>query len=223
MVAAGKTGRVMGGVTGIAGYVWGQQRTDTPTPKRMDMASFTTNFARFFGLDPAIDRMDAHDDEYVDDHDDRDTGYRSRYGSESRLSDRYGRDRDEYVRDEDGYYDARDDEEVDRRPSSVGRYSPQHLRAIEEPVEPKHVHFVPKADFQDRFSEARDIGLAFRDNDIVTFDLSELDDVEATRYMDFAAGMAFALRGRIRQDGRSFTLIPDGVELPDTERDRMSV
>ena len=118
---------------------------------------------------------------------------------------------------------ARDDEEVDRRPSSVGRYSPQHLRAIEEPVEPNHVHFVPKADFQDRFSEARDIGLAFRDNDIVTFDLSELDDVEATRYMDFAAGMAFALRGRIRQDGRSFTLIPDGVELPDTERDRMSV
>lgn len=184
------------------------------------MASFTTNFARFFGLDPAIERMEPHDDEYAEDLD-RDRGYGRRYGSDSRLDDGYGRDG--YGRDEDRYYGSRDDEDLDRRPSSVGRYAPQHLRPLDEPIEPKHVHFVPKADFQDRFSEARDIGLAFRDNDIVTFDLSELDDAEATRYMDFAAGMAFALRGRIRQDGRSFTLIPEGVELPDTEHDRMSV
>ena len=65
--------------------------------------------------------------------------------------------------------------------------------------------------------------LLSRDGDIVVFDLVDLEPGERKRYLDFVAGLAFALRGRIEADGTRFTLLPEGVELSDTDRDRLSV
>ena len=73
------------------------------------------------------------------------------------------------------------------------------------------------------YNEARVIGENFRDGDIVVFDLVDLEPGERKRYLDFVAGLAFALRGRIEADGTRFTLLPEGVELSDTDRDRLSV
>lgn len=84
-------------------------------------------------------------------------------------------------------------------------------------------HITPKTEFLDKYSEAREIGENFRDGDIVVFDLVDLEPGERKRYLDFVAGLAFALRGRIEADGTRFTLLPEGVELSDTDRDRLSV
>ena len=84
-------------------------------------------------------------------------------------------------------------------------------------------HITPKTDFLDKYSEAKDIGEAFRDGDIVVFDLVDLEPAERKRYLDFVAGLAFALRGVIEADGTRFTLLPGGVTLSDAERDRLSV
>ena len=51
----------------------------------------------------------------------------------------------------------------------------------------------------------------------------DLEPAERKRYLDFVAGLAFALRGVIEADGTRFTLLPGGVTLSDAERDRLSV
>lgn len=45
------------------------------------------------------------------------------------------------------------------------------------------------------YSEARTIGERFRDGSPVIMDLVSMDNADAKRLVDFAAGLAFALRG----------------------------
>ena len=49
------------------------------------------------------------------------------------------------------------------------------------------------------YSEARTIGERFRDGTPVIMDLVSMDNADAKRLVDFAAGLAFALRGFVRQ------------------------
>ena len=49
------------------------------------------------------------------------------------------------------------------------------------------------------YSEARTIGERFRDGQPVIMDLVSMDNADAKRLVDFAAGLAFALRGSLRQ------------------------
>ena len=49
------------------------------------------------------------------------------------------------------------------------------------------------------YSEARTIGERFRDGTPVIMDLVTMDNADAKRLVDFAAGLAFALRGIVRQ------------------------
>lgn len=63
------------------------------------------------------------------------------------------------------------------------------------------------------FSEARVIGEKYREGKPVILDMTEMDDADARRLVDFAAGLAFALRGSIdKVTTKVFMLLP-----PDTD------
>ena len=64
------------------------------------------------------------------------------------------------------------------------------------------------------YREARTIGEHFRDGVPVIINLTEMDEGDARRLVDFAAGLAFALRGSIdKVTSRVFLLTPADVEV----------
>lgn len=73
------------------------------------------------------------------------------------------------------------------------------------------------------YNEARTIGERYRDGIPVIINLTELDDAAAKRLVDFAAGLAFALRGSIdKVTSRVFLLSPSGVEVSAEDRRRLA-
>jgi cell division inhibitor SepF len=71
------------------------------------------------------------------------------------------------------------------------------------------------------FGEARVIGEKFREGKPVILDMTEMDDAGARRLVDFAAGLAFALRGSIdKVTTKVFMLLPpdtDAADIPTYE------
>jgi cell division inhibitor SepF len=64
------------------------------------------------------------------------------------------------------------------------------------------------------YNEARQIGERFRDGSPVIMNLTEMDEADAKRLVDFAAGLAFGLRGTIeRVTNRVFLLSPANVQV----------
>ena len=64
------------------------------------------------------------------------------------------------------------------------------------------------------YNEARTIGEHFRDGVPVIMNLTEMDDHDAKRLVDFAAGLIFGLRGSIeRVTNKVFLLSPQNVEV----------
>ena len=64
------------------------------------------------------------------------------------------------------------------------------------------------------YNEARQIGEHFRGGTPVIMNLTEMDDVDAKRLVDFAAGLIFGLRGSIeRVTNKVFLLSPEHVEV----------
>jgi cell division inhibitor SepF len=73
------------------------------------------------------------------------------------------------------------------------------------------------------YNEARVIGERYRDGIPVIMNLTEMDDVAAKRLVDFAAGLAFALRGSIEKvTNRVFLLSPPNVEVSATDRRKLA-
>lgn len=68
------------------------------------------------------------------------------------------------------------------------------------------------------YNEAKNIGEAFRGGVPVIMNLSDMDDADAKRIVDFAAGLAFGLRGSIeRVTSKVFLLSPSHVEVDGAE------
>lgn len=64
------------------------------------------------------------------------------------------------------------------------------------------------------YNEARTIGEHFRDGVPVIMNLSEMDEADAKRLVDFAAGLVFGLRGGFeRVTNRVFLLSPPNVQV----------
>ena len=73
------------------------------------------------------------------------------------------------------------------------------------------------------YNEARAIGERYRDGVPVIMNLTELDDAAAKRLVDFAAGLAFALRGSIdKVTSRVFLLTPADVEVSADDARRLA-
>jgi cell division inhibitor SepF len=72
------------------------------------------------------------------------------------------------------------------------------------------------------YNEARTIGERFRDGMPVIMNLSEMDDADAKRLVDFAAGLSFGLRGSIeRVTAKVFLLSPQNVDVTAEDKARI--
>jgi cell division inhibitor SepF len=93
-----------------------------------------------------------------------------------------------------------------------------------EPSEPRRVSLSRITTVHPRsYNEARTIGERYRDGIPVIMNLTELDDAAAKRLVDFAAGLAFALRGSIdKVTSRVFLLSPDGVDVSAEDRRKLA-
>jgi cell division inhibitor SepF len=192
----------------------------------------------YFGMAP----MDDYDDEYYED-DDRGAarGY-SRRPREDRFDDEgYGRGYDsrEYDEAPGGYRSSYRDEfeprlrgprDFDRptprfsalRGSTRGALAmdPRRMAELFDAGSPlsKITTLRPKD-----YSEARTIGERFRDGTPVIMDLVSMDNADAKRLVDFAAGLAFALRGSFDKVAtKVFLLSPADIDVSAEERRRIA-
>ena len=133
-----------------------------------------------------------------------------------------------------GYYDEYDDQQRPRnqeqaRPAQVAniaeRRRPQPA-AAPGPVAPQNVvaelsritTLHPRT-----YNEARTIGENFREGVPVIMNLSEMDDADAKRLVDFAAGLVFAVRGTIeRVTAKVFLLSPPNVSVAAEDKQRIA-
>ncbi|GAB3274800.1 cell division protein SepF [Parasphingorhabdus pacifica] len=73
------------------------------------------------------------------------------------------------------------------------------------------------------YSEARTIGEQYRDGTPVIMNLTEMDEADAKRLVDFAAGLAFAMRGSIEKvTNRVFLLSPPNVDVAAEDKRRLA-
>ena len=195
----------------------------------------------YFGMAP----MEDYDDEYYED-DDRGAarGY-SRRPRDDRFDDEggygrgyEGRDYDEppasyrsAYRDEDRFESRlRGPREFDRptprfsalRGSTRGALAmdPRRMAELFDAGSPlsKITTLRPKD-----YSEARTIGERFRDGTPVIMDLVSMDNADAKRLVDFAAGLAFALRGSFDKVAtKVFLLSPADIDVSAEERRRIA-
>jgi cell division inhibitor SepF len=189
----------------------------------------------YFGMAP----MDDYDDEYYED-DDRSPsrGYSRRSRDDRFEDDAYGRDYDEQPTGYRGGY--RDEDRFEPRPRGPREYDrpaprlgalrgstrgalamdPRRMAALFEEGSPlaKITTLRPKD-----YSEARTIGERFRDGTPVIMDLVTMDNADAKRLVDFAAGLAFALRGSFDKVAtKVFLLSPADIDVSAEERRRIA-
>jgi cell division inhibitor SepF len=73
------------------------------------------------------------------------------------------------------------------------------------------------------YNEARTIGEHFREGTPVIMNLTEMDDADAKRLVDFAAGLSFGLRGSIeRVTNKVFLLSPQNVHVTAEDKARIA-
>jgi cell division inhibitor SepF len=73
------------------------------------------------------------------------------------------------------------------------------------------------------YNEAKTIGEHFRDGVPVIMNLSDMNDADAKRLVDFAAGLVFGLRGSIeRVTSKVFLLSPEHVEVSGEDSETVS-
>nr|WP_304440728.1 cell division protein SepF [Jiangella sp. DSM 45060] len=162
--------------------------------------------AVYLGL---VEDRDRYDDEYTDD--DYDEAYADEYEEaaaeepEERLPER--RDRERAPERE---HTATVASLADRRPVQAVRRAPAMREARITTLHPR------------TYNEARTLGEHFRDGTPVIMNLSEMDDVDAKRLVDFAAGLIFGLRGSIdRVTAKVFLLTPADVSVTAEDKARM--
>jgi cell division inhibitor SepF len=161
--------------------------------------------------------------------------------------DRYD-DYDDYVEpDELDDRDVRRDDRHDLRQGDVRHADTRHLDARHEargavPLrEERHTNVatlpdrrpsaVPSAGSLDRittihprtYNEAKQIGESFRSGTPVIMNLTDMDDSDAKRLVDFAAGLVFGLHGTIeRVTAKVFLLSPANVSVTAEDKARMA-
>lgn len=200
----------------------------------------------YFGMAP----MDDYEDDYYDDDDhapvrsyrrpreDRfeEDGYPRGFDGMGAMSDERRRDYDDPPSYRAGFDDARFEprlrspREFDRTPprfagvrgSTRGALAmdPRGMAELFEAGSPlaKITTLRPKD-----YSEARTIGERFRDGTPVIMDLVSMDNADAKRLVDFAAGLAFALRGSFDKVAtKVFLLSPADVDVTAEQRRRIA-
>lgn len=181
---------------------------------------------------------------------DDDAGYDDRRYDGSRFEDRRYDDRRYGDDDLDGFDDDFE-EPAPPRPSARSERSTTRpvSRVVPAPAAPTHdnLALAPQLALRERavvsappsteedasyrittlhptnYNEARTIGEHFRNSIPVIMNLTEMDESDAKRLVDFAAGLAFGLRGSIeRVTNRVFLLSPANVTVTAEDKARIA-
>jgi cell division inhibitor SepF len=133
----------------------------------------------------------------------------------------------------DGGYDDEDD--YDERAHVVRRHEEPTLR-VTRPDEVPERRPAPRQEPEDpldayrittvhprNYNEARIIGEHFRDGTPVIMNLTDMDDSDAKRLVDFSAGLVFGRHGSIeRVTQKVFLLTPANVEITAEDKSRIA-
>jgi len=130
---------------------------------------------------------------------------------------------------EDEYYDEYDDQPARReerrevRPAPVANLA-EHRRPHPAPAAGVVAELSRITTLHPRtYNEARTIGENFREGVPVIMNLSEMDDADAKRLVDFSAGLVFAVRGNIeRVTNKVFLLSPPNVTVAAEDKARIA-
>ena len=129
--------------------------------------------------------------------------------------------------DDEYYEDERDRQEMVAQPRRTER-GPEHAPEREAQVTPirQHSNVVAMAPAVEEsmhrittihprsYNDAKAIGESFRDGVPVIMNLSDMQDGDAKRMVDFSAGLVFGLRGTIeRVTSKVFLLSPEFVQV----------
>ncbi|HSS68353.1 MAG TPA: cell division protein SepF [Nocardioidaceae bacterium] len=138
------------------------------------------------------------------------------------------------LEDTDRYEDDYYDDEVDGRDESANRpvravrddTSGSTVASLDERRRPRavaHAELARITTLHPRtYNEARTIGEHFREGTPVIMNLSEMDDSDAKRLVDFSAGLVFATRGTIeRVTSKVFLLSPPNVSVAAEDKQRI--
>ncbi|TVT55597.1 cell division protein SepF [Amycolatopsis cynarae] len=109
---------------------------------------------------------------------------------------------------------------VDRQPEPVARLRPvpEAARAAQRDPLSRITTLHPTS-----FLDARAIGEAYREGVPVIINLTEMDNADAKRLVDFSAGLAFALRGSMdKVTNKVFLLSPPDIEVTAEDRRRIA-
>ncbi|WP_040161709.1 cell division protein SepF [Nigerium massiliense] len=112
-----------------------------------------------------------------------------------------------------------------RRPSAAPTSVPQPApKAPERQSQPQAADLSRIITVHPRtYNEARTIGEHFRDGVPVIMNLSEMEDSDAKRLVDFSAGLIFGLRGAIeRITSKVFLLSPNNVHVTAEDKERIA-
>ena len=133
--------------------------------------------------------------------------------------DETARERDVPVRQDAPVRAVRDEDERPRQGGEVAQL-PRRTPVSQVVREPKMSELNRITTIHPRtYNEAKNIGEAFRGGVPVIMNLTDMDDADAKRLVDFAAGLAFGLHGAIeRVTSKVFLLSPEHVEVDGNER-----
>jgi cell division inhibitor SepF len=137
--------------------------------------------------------------------------------------DEYDDSYDDYDEPRDERHDARADRAErrrDARPAPVTDLAERRQRPVQGTVAElsRITTLHPRT-----YNEARTIGENYRDGTPVIMNLSEMDDDDAKRLVDFAAGLVFATRGTIeRVTNKVFLLSPPNVSVAAEDKRRIA-
>jgi cell division inhibitor SepF len=105
---------------------------------------------------------------------------------------------------------------VEPQPEPVVRTRPSQEQAVHPLSKITTLH--PSS-----YMEARTIGERYRDGNPVIMNLTEMSDADAKRLVDFAAGLAFALRGSMdKVTNKVFLISPPDVDVTAEDRRRIA-
>jgi cell division inhibitor SepF len=124
-------------------------------------------------------------------------------------------------------YDGYDDGYDEPAPSVVRRAEPPAQLRVTRPDETAVAYAPPRGSVAEAvdayrittlhprtYNEARTIGEHFREGIPVIMNLTDMDDADAKRLVDFSAGLVFGLHGSIeRVTNKVFLLTPANVEI----------
>ncbi|SFD78221.1 cell division inhibitor SepF [Actinopolyspora alba] len=188
----------------------------------------------YFGMVPAeeVDEYDEAPDGYAPDYDEYDSSEDRTLASRRHIGTRGGGQDDDQ---EDGH-DSEPRSRVTRTRRQWGAESPvrgslavdpnleqtPRLRAVTDTG--SHYSLSKITTLHPRsYSEARTIGEQYRDGTPVIMNLTEMDEADAKRLVDFAAGLAFAMRGSIEKvTSRVFLLSPPNVDVAAEDKRRLA-